>query len=157
MRAVGLPTSAKETAAELARIASRGFPQPAGERLFLVTGEINATQARIQYSSACHALLASPANRDESETFGICARYFYHRRFAEHITLITAWRFSTVTTLSPRPKAGSAGSPDRMPLAPGAGAALEVQARYRYRKFKPPFFLPRAISPNPRAIKRTCV
>ena len=26
-----------------------------------------------------------------------------------------------------------------------------------YRKFKPPFFLPGAISPNPRAVKRTCV
>jgi hypothetical protein len=26
-----------------------------------------------------------------------------------------------------------------------------------YRKFKPNFFLPGAISPNPRAVKRTCV
>ncbi len=60
------PTSAKEHAAELARIASSGFSKPAGGRLFLVAGESNASYARVQNSSARHALLVSPANRERS-------------------------------------------------------------------------------------------
>ena len=39
---------------------------------------------------------------------------------------------------------------DRLPEEKRRGITL-------YKKFKPPFFLPGAISPNPRAVKRTCV
>ena len=39
----------------------------------------------------------------------------------------------------------------------GDGCTSGLHVVPTYRKFKPPFFLPGAISPNPRAVKRTCV